>query len=89
MPQCDERGSDCKIGEMEVLHSNAGYYLGYYCSECGPWDRMGGYFATQDEADLALAVLREDHSSLISELHEDIQGQCWYEQQTEKEDTNG
>ena len=50
IPQCDERENECKINEMEVLHSAAGYYLGWFCSEYGPWDRFSGYFSTEDEA---------------------------------------
>ena len=51
MPQCEEMGDNCKIGNVEVLRSNAGYYIGYYCKECGPWDRLSkGYFATEEEA---------------------------------------
>ena len=51
MPQCEDMGDNCKIGNVEVLRSNAGYYIGYYCEACGPWDRLSkGYFATEEEA---------------------------------------
>ena len=33
-----------------VCKSAAGYYLGYWCSYCGPYDRVSGYFETADLA---------------------------------------
>jgi len=43
--------SDCGQGlDLDVLHSNAGYYLGYFCSECGPFSRETGYYTTEAEA---------------------------------------
>ena len=39
---------------IEVLMSAAGYYIGTFCSQCGPYSRESGYFRTRDEAQLAL-----------------------------------
>ena len=64
MPQCDEHGSDCKIGDVEVLHSNAGYYVGHSCPECGPWDRLSYYMVEEEEANKYL-VNRKHHRKTI------------------------
>ena len=47
----------CSCGEqlpLEVLRSNAGYYIGYFCPQCGPWSRESGYFRTREEAQTEL-----------------------------------
>lgn len=47
--------SDCgEILPLEVCQSAAGYYLGYFCHECGPESRETCYFATFEEAAMAL-----------------------------------
>jgi hypothetical protein len=43
---------------LEVLHSPAGYYIGYFCSKCGPYDRISGYYKVEQAADTALTALR-------------------------------
>jgi hypothetical protein len=49
-----------KISEIQVLRSNAGYYIGrtYFDEETGcwfPYDRLSeGYYSTRQEADIAL-----------------------------------
>ena len=35
---------------LQVCHSNAGYYLGHQCPNCGPYSRETGYFKTREEA---------------------------------------
>lgn len=41
---------DCGVTlQLEVLRSNAGYYIGSQC-ECGPYSRESGYFRTREEA---------------------------------------
>ena len=51
-------GTDCvECGEpllLDVQCSNAGYYLGYFCSSCGPYSRETGYWDTRAEAQAAL-----------------------------------
>lgn len=52
-------GTDCDCGarlELDVQMSAAGYYLGYFCGQCGPWSRESGYFSTRKEAEESLAV---------------------------------
>jgi hypothetical protein len=36
--------------ELQVLRSAAGYYVGYFCDDDGPYDRMSEYFETRQEA---------------------------------------
>ncbi len=40
--------------ELQVLHSAAGYYIGTYCPQCGPYSRESDYYSTFAEAQLAL-----------------------------------
>ena len=35
--------------ELKVLYSGAGYYIGTH-SDCGPYSRESGYYATVEEA---------------------------------------
>jgi len=45
---------DCKTElPLKVCHSAAGFYLGYFCPNCGPYDRVSGYM-TEGEAINAL-----------------------------------
>jgi len=39
---------------LKVCKSNAGYYLGYWCTRDGPESRETGYFDTEAEAKEAL-----------------------------------
>jgi len=39
---------------LKVLHSNAGYYLGTFCNNCGPHSRESDYFKTREQANTAL-----------------------------------
>jgi hypothetical protein len=39
---------------MQVLHSGAGYYVGTWCPNCGPYSRESGYYRTKEEAYKAL-----------------------------------
>ena len=43
---------------VKVCHSNAGYYVGRSCPECGPIERMSGYYATYAECEDMLALGR-------------------------------
>lgn len=40
--------------QLQVLRSNAGYYVGTQCNECGPYSRESGYYETREAADKAL-----------------------------------
>ena len=36
---------------LKVCQSAAGYYIGYFCPECGPYGRESMYFATKEDAE--------------------------------------
>lgn len=40
--------------DIQVLCSAAGYYIGFFCPECGPYSRESGYFRSHEEAKTAL-----------------------------------
>ena len=40
--------------DLQVLSSAAGYYIGFFCPECGPYSRESGYFRSRDEAETVL-----------------------------------
>ena len=48
---CMECGTNLTI---QVLSSAAGYYIGFFCPECGPYSRESGYYRSRDEAETAL-----------------------------------
>jgi len=51
----DKAICDCnKVLELSVLRSNAGYYIGFSCNECGPYSRESGYYKKATEAAKAL-----------------------------------
>ena len=51
-------GTECiDCGDMllpRVCSSAAGYYVGYWCDNCGPVSRETGYVNTYEDAALAL-----------------------------------
>ena len=40
---------------LYVQHSAAGYYLGFFCPQCGPYSRESDYFRKREAANAALA----------------------------------
>jgi len=40
--------------DIEVLRSAAGYYIGFFCPDCGPYSRESGYYPTYEKAKRAL-----------------------------------
>jgi len=48
---CEDCGEWLNLG---VQHSNAGYYVGYWCEMDGPYSRESGYYKTYDKAEKAL-----------------------------------
>jgi len=40
--------------KLKVLSSAAGYYLGFFCPNCGPYSRESGYFPSKESAERAL-----------------------------------
>jgi len=55
---CDDCGSKLPL---QVLHSPAGYYIGYYCPECGPYSRESHYMRTKELAEDYLRVYIEEN----------------------------
>lgn len=52
--------ADCKKPlKTEVLKSNAGFYLGTWCDNCGPYARESSYFATRAQAESTLRVWQD------------------------------
>lgn len=56
-----KRGKDqtaqCSCGQklpLEVLQSAGGYYLGWWCNECGPFGRLTGYYESLEDAERRL-----------------------------------
>lgn len=41
--------------KLSVQHSAAGYYLGFFCPQCGPYSRESDYFRKREDAEAALA----------------------------------
>ena len=44
----------CRNMPLQVCRSAAGYYIGRWCPECGPYSRDSGYYRTPEEAQIAL-----------------------------------
>lgn len=45
-----------KILRLQICQSMAGYYVGYICPNCGPYDRVSGYFKTREQAEAELKL---------------------------------
>lgn len=46
--------SDCGVNmHLNILRSNAGWYLGHACC-CGPHSRSSGYYSSFNEAEIAM-----------------------------------
>jgi len=48
---CTECGTELTLG---VYRSAAGYYLGFFCPQDGPYSRESGYFPSEESAARAL-----------------------------------
>lgn len=51
---CSECGTTLPA---KVLQSAAGFYIGYFCPKCGPYDRLTDYHTTREQAESTLAML--------------------------------
>jgi hypothetical protein len=45
--KCADCDSDLPL---KVLHSAAGYYIGTFCDNCGPYSRESDYYKSREEA---------------------------------------
>jgi hypothetical protein len=50
---CHECGSELTI---DIQKSAAGYYIGFFCQECGPYSRESGYYRSYEDAEKALST---------------------------------
>jgi hypothetical protein len=42
---------------VKICRSAAGYYIGRWCDQCGPWERLSAdYYKTREDAELAMAT---------------------------------
>jgi len=48
---CPDCGTEMK---RDVQQSAAGFYIGFWCNQCGPWSRESGYYPTCEAASAAL-----------------------------------
>ena len=47
--------TDCNdLMVIGPCQSAAGYYIGFWCKNCGPYSRESGYYKTHNEANEAL-----------------------------------
>ena len=44
--------------DLSVQMSAAGYYLGYFCENCGPWSRETDYLPTRAAAEKELESIK-------------------------------
>lgn len=64
-------GAICSCGkvlELEILITPAGYYLGYLCSNCGPWSRETGYYRNRASALKDLKLIQAGSLALCSRI---------------------
>jgi hypothetical protein len=50
---CHECGTGLTI---DIQKSAAGYYIGFFCNECGPYSRESSYYRSYEEAEKALST---------------------------------
>ena len=50
----------CENLPLTVCKSAAGYYVGKFCPNCGPYSRESGYFGTRQQAASELADMLEE-----------------------------
>ena len=48
--------------DLEILHSNAGYYIGRVCN-CGPYSNESWYMKTRGEAEKTLKFFQDQDDS--------------------------
>ena len=64
--QCSECGADLPL---QVLHSNAGYYIGRFCDCSGPYSRETSYFKNYESAQKTLDAMFFDHCIRDTDYH--------------------
>ena len=56
---------DMLVVNLQVLKSNAGFYIGYFSYLDGPIDRVSSYYATKEEASIMLKAIIENEKVLV------------------------
>lgn len=62
-------GAECICGrklQLQVLQSPAGYYLGYFCNNCGPYSRETNYMPDLETVKQELAMVLEYGTTLYA-----------------------
>jgi hypothetical protein len=54
-PTCEDCGGPIPL---RVCSSAAGYYVGQWCDNCGPYGRMSGYFRKREQAERELESIK-------------------------------
>lgn len=63
MSNLNEICSECKETlPLKVLKSASGYYLGYFCPNCGPYGRISSYY-TKEQAEYLLDRILEEEKN--------------------------
>jgi len=57
MTDCTE--CNCLL-PLKVLESAAGFYVGYFCPTCGPYERLTSYYKTAAEAKELMEAMHEN-----------------------------
>jgi hypothetical protein len=66
--QCMDCNADLPVG---VFQSGAGYYIGRWCNNCGPYERMSyEYWATREEATEVLKEWDRNEESMEQGLRD-------------------
>jgi hypothetical protein len=55
---CQEEAEIKTTMKLKVLHTPAGYYLGFWCDNHGPYSRETHYFRTREEAQNLLDMMK-------------------------------
>ena len=55
-----DSGKPCNHSVPHVCKSNAGYYIGVVCPNCGPWERISWYVGTKEEAEQILLLFQDE-----------------------------
>jgi hypothetical protein len=56
--ECEEHGDKATM-KLSVLRTPAGYYLGFWCDNHGPYSRETNYVRTREEAEEMLQALEK------------------------------
>lgn len=67
--KCEDCGASLPLG---IQMSAAGYYIGRWCENCGPYERCSDYFPSREAAESELTLWHQ--GVRLSERGTDFQG---------------